>query len=51
MNKDPLLKNRISGDGQSAGGERYFWIAFLLTLLSNQIPFQLARLLAQGKRH
>ena len=31
--------------------ERYFWFAFLLALLANQIPFQLARLLARGKRH
>ena len=31
--------------------ERYFWIALLLALLGNQIPFQLARLLARGKRH
>lgn len=31
--------------------ERYFRFAFLLALLANQIPFQLARLLARGKRH
>ena len=31
--------------------ERYFWFAFVLALLSNQIPFQLARLLARGKHH
>ena len=31
--------------------ERYFWFAFALALLSNQIPFQLARPLARGKIH
>ena len=31
--------------------ERYFWLAFALALLGNQIPFQLARLLARGLRH
>ena len=31
--------------------ERYFRFAFILALLGNQIPFQLARLLARGKVH
>lgn len=31
--------------------ERYFWFAFTLALLGNQIPFQIARLLARGKDH
>lgn len=31
--------------------ERYFRFAFALALLGNQIPFQLARLLARGKLH
>ena len=31
--------------------ERYFCFAFALALLGNQIPFQLARLLARGRTH
>ena len=31
--------------------ERFFWFAFTLALLGNQIPFQIARLLARGKVH
>jgi membrane-associated phospholipid phosphatase len=31
--------------------ERYFWLSFILAVLGNQIPFQLARLLARGKVH
>ena len=51
MNRDTLQDNRTSKGRQLPDGERYFLFAFFLALLSNQIPFQLARLLARGLPH
>ena len=51
MHRDVLQNNQISGERKISDGERYFWFAFVLALLSNQIPFQLARLLTRGLPH
>lgn len=50
MNESSLQKAQRPG-AERIAEERYFWLAFALALLGNQIPYQLARLLARGMRH
>jgi membrane-associated phospholipid phosphatase len=42
---------RIAKNERAEQTERYFWISFFLTLLFNQIPFQVARLLVRSRPH
>ena len=51
MQREILQNGQISGERKIPDGERYFWFAFVLALLGNQIQFQLARLLARGLPH
>lgn len=51
LNRDDHQENRSAGNRDHAEQERYFWTAFLIALLSNQIIYQAARFLTRGRFH
>ena len=51
VNRNNHHHNRISKPKRVPERERYFWVTFSIVLLTNLIPFQLARFLARGKHH
>ena len=51
LNRRSLPTEQKPGDRRNPEKERFFRIAFTITLASNQIPFQLARILTRGKYH